>query len=141
MGQRVQLIPRLPDQKSVYNIMEQVHCGVFPARAEGWNLEALEMLACGRDLIITDCTGHKEFANENNSKLIKMSDSFERAFDGVFFDGSRKWRKFGKDQFDQLVHLMREYHSNKTNKINESGVKSVSNLTWENSAKVLSNVF
>lgn len=140
MGKKVQLIPRLPDQKSVYNIIEQVHCGVFPARAEGWNLEALEMLASGRHLIITDCTGHKEFVNSKNSKLISMDEKFEPAFDGVFFNGTRKWRRFGKDQFDQLVSHLREFHKNRPEKINQQGVLDTNKFTWSNSTDKLIQV-
>lgn len=134
MGARVQLIPRVDTQKTVYNIMEQVHCGIFPARAEGWNLEALEMLACGREIIITNCTGQTEFINDK-CRLVQMTDELEPAYDGVFFDGTRHWRKFGQDQFDQLVNHMREYHKNRPD---NSSFTSVRKFTWENSSKTLS---
>lgn len=134
MRARVQLIPRLPNQKEVYNIIGQVHCGVFPSKAEGWNLEALEMMAAGRQLIITDCTGHKEFITKEQ-RIISMGEEMELAYDGVFFDGTRHWRKFGKDQFDQLVNHLREFHKNR-----EQPKTNIQEFTWENSSRKLFNL-
>ena len=39
LGSKIRIIPRQQTHKDVYNIMKQVDCGIFPARAEGWNLE------------------------------------------------------------------------------------------------------
>jgi glycosyltransferase involved in cell wall biosynthesis len=138
LGSKVQIVPRLPNHKDVAHVMNQIHCGVFPARAEGWNLEPLELLACGKHLIISDCTGHKEYANSNNSMMIDMPDKFESAYDGVFFNGASKWRSLGKDQFDQLVNYMREFHKNRSYIINSNGVKDSKEFTWENSIDKLS---
>lgn len=140
LGDKVELIPRLKTHSMVYNIMEQVHCGVFPARAEGWNLEALELLASGRYLIITNCTGHTEFCNSDNSMLIEMNSGYEKAYDGVFFDGRFDWPKISQDEFDQLVNHMRDVHNkNKSGdlKINDC---NVGHLTWSESAKKLSEI-
>ena len=137
MGNQVQLIPRVMNQKEVYNIMEQVDCGVFPARAEGWNLEGLELLATGRYCIMTNCTGHTEFVDKD-VMLINMPEKLEIAYDGVFFDGTRHWRSFGKDQFDQLVHYLRDFHINRPI-IPNSSFTRVKKFTWDNSALTLSD--
>jgi glycosyltransferase involved in cell wall biosynthesis len=119
--------------------MKQVHCGVFPARAEGWNLEALEMLACGKHLIITNCTGHTEFANNNNSMLIDMNEK-ELAYDEPFFYGQGNWYSFGKNQKDQLIEYMRSFHNKNMSgelTLNNNGIQDSSNFTWEKSSKQL----
>lgn len=142
LSDKVQIIPRVRTQRMVYNIMSQIDCGVFPARAEGWNLEALECLACGKHLIITDCTGHTEFANEENSRLIKMESGFEKAIDNKFFNGHSIWRSFGRNEFDQLVNHLREVHkSNKEGslKSNVVGANSVKQFSWRNSGQTLFN--
>ena len=38
--------------------MAEAHCGVFPARSEGWNLGLVEMLSMGRHVIATDYSAH-----------------------------------------------------------------------------------
>jgi len=137
LGDKIVFIDRQKNQRAVYKIMSQIHCGIFPSRAEGWNLEALELLSCGRHLIITEVTAHTEFCNPDNSLLINMSNEYEPAKDVKFFDGSFKWRKFGKNQIDQAVEYMRFIH--KKNKegslyINKSGIDTANNFSWKNTA-------
>jgi glycosyltransferase involved in cell wall biosynthesis len=140
LASKIQLIDRLETQEMAYNVMRGVHCGVFPARAEGWNLEALELLACGRHLIITNCTGHTEFCNKENSRLIQMDSGIETAFDGKFFDGSGSWRAIGDNEIDQMVEHMRDIH--KLNQegslqLNSIGVESVQRFSWPNATATL----
>jgi glycosyltransferase involved in cell wall biosynthesis len=120
--------------------MSKIHCGVFPARAEGWNLEALELLASGRHLIITNCTGHTEFCNKENSRLIEMESGFEAAFDGKFFGGFGSWRSIKDNEIDQMVEHMREIHKlhqEGSLNINTAGIDSVKKFTWSNVTDIL----
>ena len=140
LANKIKFFNRQDSQYELYNIMRQVHCGIFPSRAEGWNLEALEMLACGRHLIITDCTGHTEFCNAENSKLINMTSGFEKAFDNKFFDGRFSWRKIGNDEIDQMVEHMRQIHRDRREgklTLNNSGILTSKNFTWKNTAKII----
>jgi len=140
LGNKIQILPRFETQDMVYNIMQQIHCAVFPSRAEGWNLEALESLACGRHLIITDCTAHSDFCNDKNSYLIKMTTGYEKAYDGKFFFGDSFWRSFGDYEFNQLVEHMRTVHKLNMSgslKINSRGVETAKEFTWKNSAQKL----
>ena len=86
LSDKVKLIPRVSTHLDVAEIIASCNCGVFPSRAEGWNLEALECLATGLDLIITNVTAHTEICTKDNSCLIECPDT-EEAFDGVWFDG------------------------------------------------------
>ena len=142
MGNKIQFIDRVPDQKALYEIMSQVHCGIFPSRAEGWNLEALELLACGRHLIITNCTAHTEFCNTENSNLIQMNSGYENAIDKKFFDGSFDWRKISQDEIDQTVEHLRSIHKKHQSgelEINNAGIETSKNFTWANTAKTIVN--
>lgn len=137
LGDRVQIIPRVGTHEDVYKIMRQVDCAVFPARAEGWNMEALEMMGCGKEVIITNCTGHTGFVNDS-CRLIDMKDEFEPAYDGVFFGGFSKWRKFTNDSFEQLVEHMRSVHRGRSNmRINQPAIERASKFSWELSTHVL----
>ena len=111
-------------------------CGVFPSRAEGWNLEAIEMLAMGKELIITDYSAHTEFCNEKNSKLIPV-DKKESAYDGIWFHGHGEWAEIGEEQIDCMVEHMRAVHAS-DKALNTQGIEMAKSLSWDNSAKILS---
>ena len=90
MGEKIEMLPRVGTHQEVANIMRQMDCGVFPSRAEGWNLEAIEMMSCGKQVIITDYSAHTEFCNEENSLLVNI-DNKEDAYDGIWFHGQGRW--------------------------------------------------
>lgn len=140
LSDKILFINRQQTHKMVYNIMTQAHCGIFPSRAEGWNLEALELLACGRHLIITNVTGHTEFCNSENSKLIEMNSGYESAKDIKFFDGSLEWRKFGQNEIDQTIEHMRSIHNLRKDgnlSLNRNGIETGLKYSWKNTAKTI----
>ena len=67
--------------------MAQTDCGIFPSRAEGWNLELLEMLACIKSVITTHYSAHTEFCDDVNSDLVEIKET-ELAYDGKWFQES-----------------------------------------------------
>lgn len=139
MANKIKLIPRQPTQKNVYDIMKQVDCGVFPARAEGWNLELLEMMAIGKNVITTNYSGHTEFCNKNNSYLIDIN-GLESAYDGIWFKNQGMWASIGQSEKNQIINHMRLIHDLKQqNKlpINEAGIETGKNFTWKNSVEKL----
>jgi glycosyltransferase involved in cell wall biosynthesis len=138
LGNKIRFIDRVDTQKEVYNIMQQTDCGIFPARAEGWNLELLEMLACGKHVITTNYSAHTEFCNPENALLIDIEEN-EMAYDGQWFHGKcGKWAKIGPQQIEQAVHYCRMVHNEKQSGnliTNKSGIQTGYNFSWENSAK------
>ena len=119
--------------------MRQADCGVFPSRAEGWNLEAIEMLACGKELIATDYSAHTEFCTDENSRLIQIEEK-ETAYDGIWFHGQGSWAAINPLQVEQLVEHMRAVHKKKqeTGKIyNENGVETAKKFNWKKTADVI----
>jgi len=147
LGSKIQVIEqRLPSQNEVALLMGQVDCGVFPSRGEGWNLEALEMMAMGKSVILTDYSAHAEFAKQDNSLLISV-DGVEEAYDGHWFDPDDAswgngpagcWAKFCEPQLDQLVHHLRTIHRKKQNnelKPNLAGIETAKRLSWDATVK------
>ncbi len=133
---RVVIIPRVESQEEVYNIMRKADCGVFPARAEGWNLEALEMMAGGKQVIISDFSAHTEFCTEENSMLVTIDDT-EIAYDGKWFHGQGNWAKIGDNQIKQIAQHMKNVHKrvqNHENTFNVAGVETAKKFSWQNSA-------
>jgi len=140
LGHKVRFINRVPTHEEVYSIMSRVDCGVFPARAEGWNLELLELMACGKQVIATNYSAHTEFCNSDNARLININ-KLEDAYDGVWFHGDKgQWASHDADTLDQLIHHMKTVHSLKINKhdiINHQGIKTAQRFTWENTGKAV----
>lgn len=139
LADKIEFIPRVQTHKQVAEVMSQVDCGVFPSRAEGWNLEAIELLSMGKELIITDFSAHTEFCTAENSKLISV-DSTEDAFDGIWFHGQGEWAELGEAQVDQLVEHMRAVHKNKQQNPeihNSSGTETADKFSWANTANAI----
>jgi glycosyltransferase involved in cell wall biosynthesis len=142
LGDKIHIFPRMNSQEKVSALMQSVDCGVFPSRAEGWNLELLEMMACGKPVITTFYSGHTEFANRENAFLIQPEE-FESAYDGVFFFGDGQWMKFTDGNFNELVKYMQTIHSNKKSQgslINIPGIETAKQFSWQNSARRLISI-
>jgi len=144
IGHKIRFINRVETHQEVYNIMSRVDCGIFPARAEGWNLELLELMACGKQVITTNFSAHTEFCNLQNARLVNV-DKTEPAYDGVWFDGKKgSWASFDKQTKDNLISHVRAIHEEKQNgqlTLNKEGIKTAQAFTWDNTTKeVLYNV-
>lgn len=141
MSGKIRIIPRLKSQKNVYYIMGRVDCGVFPSRAEGWNLGMLELLACGKHVIATDYSGHTQF-NQSGVRNIEI-DSTEIAKDGIWFNGQGSWAHMGQPQEDQIIDNMRDIHSKKqAGELleNTEAIYNTQKFTWKNSTMKLLEV-
>ena len=136
LGKKIRFISRVHTQEEVYNIMNMTDCGLFPARAEGWNLELLEMMACGKHVITTNYSAHTEFCNKDNSYLIDIS-KHEVAYDGKWFFGDKgDWASLSEDQINQAAEHCRSIHKLKQSQQltpNSSGIATANHFTWENS--------
>ena len=139
MGPKIKIIPRQSTHENVYYIMSKADVGLFPARAEGWNLELLEMMAIGKQVVCTDYSAHTEFCNKENSHLINITDK-ELAFDGIWFHNNGNWAHLGANEQEQYINHLRALHQDKQNKnlrVNQAGIETGKKYTWENSAKTL----
>ena len=135
LGDKIHMIPRLPSQKQLAKIMAYTDCGIYPARAEGWNNEALETMAMNKPIILTNYSAHTEYANSNNSYLINITD-MEIAEDGKFFHSTGNWANLDKKVIDQGVDHMRYVYKNNI-KSNSNGSKTADKFSWEQSAKII----
>jgi len=140
---RVRVLARVDTQYQVAYIMSQTNCGIFPSRAEGWNLELLEMMAMGKHVITTNYSAHTEFCNENNSRLINIQ-RLEPAHDGVFFDGSLgEWASLEGEPFNEGVDHMRDFYQQWQSDhdiSNRQGLQTAQELSWSNTATNLEGV-
>lgn len=142
LGNKITFLGREPPEEYVAEQIRKADCLVLPTRAEGFCLPALEALSCGRHLIITNYSGHTEFVNEENSRVIHI-DKMETAFDGEWFFGGFEWAHLGKNQIDECIEHMRSIHRLKQNgelSINKCGIETAKKFSWESSTKKIGDV-
>jgi glycosyltransferase involved in cell wall biosynthesis len=143
LGDKIKFIDRVATHNEVYNIMRRTDCGIFPSKAEGWNLELLEMLSCGKTVITTNYTAHTEFCTDENAYLVNIKDK-EPAYDGKWFNGDTgSWAKISDTEIDLFVDYMRDVHNRKCNNklgLNENGVKTAKSFSWANSASTIKEI-
>ncbi len=137
---KIKLLPWVPTQSVVADIMSQANCGIFPSRGEGFNLELLEMMALGKPCIATDYSAHTEFCNKDNSYLIPITDT-ESAYDGKWFFNQGNWAKIGQKEINDGATLLRTLYEGVANpdvaSIIKSAMEAGKRFSWENSATTL----
>ena len=137
---RIQLLNRVQTQQEVAQVMSSVNCGLFPSRAEGWNLELLEMMSMGKHVIATNYSAHTEFCNNKNCDLIDIKD-LEKAEDDMFFKASTgEWASLdGWPMKQGIAHMQAFYHRWQSDKsiINEEGIKTAQQFSWNNTIQQL----
>jgi len=139
MGNKVKFFDRVDNHAEIRKIFAQIDVGVFPAKAEGFNLEPLEMMACGAHIIATNYSGHTEYMHDRNARLLDVT-GMEVAKDGKWFYGQGAWSTFN---LDQLVDEMRKIHSEKQSGkllFNKSGVETAKKFSWDNGASKIIKV-
>ncbi len=133
MSRRIDLhTSPLATHHDVARVMRGADCGVFCSRAEGWNLEALEMLAVGKPVIATNYSGHTEFLTNDNARLVHV-DHLERA-------GVGAWAAFGTRQHEQLVEHLRSVHAARRVgllDLNHAGIDTATHFSWRNTATLM----
>lgn len=134
---KIKIFPRQETQYKIAELMNMATCGVFLSRAEGWNLEALEMMACGKPIIITNYSAHTEFCFKENSMLVDI-DSVEPAYDGKWFFEQGNWASINEKQKNQVLDYMHDIYNKFCTfgvPTNTSGLETAKNFSWRNSAK------
>lgn len=134
-SKQIHLYGRMRTQEEVAQFINDCDCGLFPSRAEGWNLELLESMACGKPVIATNYSAHTEYCNDENSFLIRISE-LENAYDGVFFNGQFRWAKFGESQMNDMIDCMKHVYK-KNIRDNPEGVVTSRGFSWKYSYRHL----
>jgi glycosyltransferase involved in cell wall biosynthesis len=136
IGPKVQLLPRVATQAEVAALLAECDCGVFPSRAEGWNLGLLECMSIGLNVIATEYSAHTEFVNAANCRLVDV-DETEPPPAGDLLWGTGNWGKLGPSQMEQMVYHLREVHRLKqegTLRRNDAGIATAKEFTWRRTA-------
>ncbi len=132
LGDKIRIFPRLPTQEHIAKLIKLSNCGIYPARAEGWNNEALETMSMNKPIILTNYSGHTQYANNKNSYLVDVN-TLEDAVDGKFFHGRGRWASLTTDAIDQCIEHMKYVYKNRITD-NAEGVKTASQFSWNHTA-------
>ena len=141
MGEKIFFVPRQNNEDDVVRIMQMSDCGLFMSRSEGWNLELLEILSCGKFVVATHCSGHTEFCTPEAVKLIettKKEKSYGRpGLDDRWFKGDFNWSSLEGTE-DEFISHMRQIHEKKqfgNLDINHAGIETARQFSWTNTAQ------
>lgn len=145
LADKVVMYRRQPTQADVARVLSQAHCGVFPARAEGWNMGAAELLAAGRHVVLTDYSGHTEYAEAAGAVTVPVRD-LEPADDGQWFHSADpewaghpgRWAALGEVHVELFASHMRELHGRRRAgglPLNQKGIDHFRRWTWEAAAR------
>lgn len=123
------------DNKAMNDFYNEGDVFVTTSMAEGFNLPALEAMACGLPVIATNYGGHLDFVNDSNGFLI---DDLEMGFfsDEIAYEDIL----WAKPKIECIRKKLREaFESNLEEKRNEA-IKTASKFTWRDSAKKILNL-
>jgi glycosyltransferase involved in cell wall biosynthesis len=131
---RVKLLDRVRTQQELANVINTVDCGLFPSRAEGWNFELLELMACGKKVVATEYSAHTQYCNSENSFTIKPK-RMEKAFDGLYFPEGEvgEWASLDgiKSNFAKAIRSIYEDWKSGKSIDNPKGVETAMRFSWE----------
>jgi glycosyltransferase involved in cell wall biosynthesis len=132
---RIKIFTGVNSHKDIAKFISDTNCGIFPSRAEGWNLELLEFMAMNKPVISTNYSAHTEFCNSDNCYLVNINGT-EKAYDGKAFNGQGNWAKIGPDQIDQLIEHMKYCYNHRISS-NPEGIKTANKFSWNNTANII----
>lgn len=135
LGNKISPIARISTHTDLAKFIRDMDCGFFPARAEGWNNEILEVMALNKPVITTNYSAHTEYCTTDNAFLIDI-DELTLAEDGKFFNGEGKWANLGQKQMDQTVEYLKMVYNNKI-KTNPHGLATAKTYTWDNTSSII----
>ena len=133
-------MPRLATQREVAALLADCDCGVFPSRAEGWNLGLLECMSVGLNVIATDYSAHTEFVEPCELPAGAHRRDRAAARRANCSGATGNWAKLGPSQMEQMVHHLREVHRLKQEGSlprNDAGIATAKEFTWRRTAEAV----
>jgi hypothetical protein len=95
----VNILPRLETNSEVNELINSIDIDLSGlSNGEGWNLPSFNATALGKWSIVSNCTSHKDWANENNAILVDPIGK-QPCYDNVFF---REGGQFNQGEYYRL---------------------------------------
>lgn len=109
--------------------------------AEGWNLPSFNVTCLGKWSIVLDATSHQDWANADNSILVKPS-SMIPVYDGFFFTEGSEYNQgeiFDWSEDDVIAAM--EVAVSKSKTVNHKGLDLGQTLTYQNTVDHILNTY
>lgn len=139
-GRRAPEVVLLPEVLPIVQMPElyrMADCFVLPTRGEGWNLPALEALACGLPVITTAWSAHLDWLNRDNAFLIEVESLETVPSLGTDNDDVYRGHHWARPSIEHLRYLMRwvyEHRSEAREQAAKARAAIESDLSWDASA-------
>ncbi|MGE5585518.1 MAG: glycosyltransferase family 4 protein [Bacillota bacterium] len=137
-GPPVILIPTLVSTADMARLYAAADCFVLPTRGEGWNMTAMEAMACGVPAICTNWSSHLDFMTADNSLLIDVEGLEPVPAFGIPNDMVYAGSRWARPSEAHLRTLMRWAYENRAQarEIGMRGSRDVlKGFTWEKAAR------
>lgn len=135
-GDKIFTLPLTPNEK-MRELYKKTDIGLFPNRCEGGtNLVLMEYMACGKPVIASFNSGHKDIITDENSYPLRKMQEFK-----IYDNDNTLMCNWEEPDLDEIVALI-EYAYNNRDAIKQTGKKAGEDLkkyTWAESARSLLN--
>lgn len=133
-GQKILTLPLTPNEK-MRELYKKTDLGLFPNRCEGGtNLVLMEYMACGKPVIASFNSGHKDILTDENSYPLKKMKEFK-----IYDNDNTLMCNWEEPDIDEIVTLI-EFAYNNRDAIKQKGKKAGEDLkkySWAASAESL----
>jgi glycosyltransferase involved in cell wall biosynthesis len=119
-------------------ILREMNVALFPNRGEGGtNLVAMECLACGLPVILSQNTGHLDLVDRDNCYLLKDQRETIRGFGGI--NGVSGW---GESQTEEIVERLEQvfYDDAEAQRRGKLAADAMGQLTWRTTARKMKDI-
>jgi tetratricopeptide (TPR) repeat protein/glycosyltransferase involved in cell wall biosynthesis len=134
---RVFTLPLVPNQK-LRDIYLKSDLGLFPNRCEGGtNLVMMEYMACGKPVVASYNTGHKDVLTENNSILLKEMKEYK-----LYNPDNVLTADWEEPNLDEIIDKVEYAYNNRDiiKNIGDNAAVTMKNFTWSDTAMNLLKV-
>ncbi|NOX18950.1 MAG: glycosyltransferase family 4 protein [Chlorobi bacterium] len=125
----------LVNNKKLRSLYAKTDVALFPNRCEGGtNLVMMEYLACGKPVIASYTSGHKDVLNENHALLLKENVPFR-----INDANGNLWADWEEPSLDEIVAKLEFAYNNRDSikLLGKNAGEYMKNFTWEKSAEQL----
>lgn len=133
---RVESLP-LISQDQLRMVYQNTDIGIFPNRCEGGtNLVLMEYMACGKPVIASYTSGHRDIINENNSILLKKLKPFD-----LTNQSQERIAEWEDPDLEETIEAMEFCYQNRDSikNLGDQAGKDMINFTWHHTAQDLFN--
>lgn len=128
----VQFLGFMPQNQLYNDYLNSANVILGMSGGENWGLPEFHSVAIGKHAVIHNCAGYKEWANDQNSVLVKPVCKIP-AYDGAFFHQGQSFNQGNFYDFDEeefVAGVEKVIARVKANPINTEGLKLQEEFTW-----------